>query len=348
MHRRIAVFFSFLFSAAAVQAQIGGTGVYKFLNLAPSARTIALGGNLISVKDGDLNSAYQNPSLLNEKMHNSVVFNTVNYFDDISYGYVAYANRLRKVASFQAGVQYVNYGDFKEADATGQTTGATFAARDYAYTIGVAVPGANRISYGANVKFIYSHLAEYQSYGVATDLSATYQDTTNFVAAVVVKNIGYQLRSYTEGNRENLPFEVQFGISKKLSHAPFRYSIIVHDLQQFDLSYIDPNDPSRQIDLATGNPIEKKVSFADKVGRHIQGGVELLLSENFNIRIGYNHQKRKELTIPTAGSSVGFSFGLGLKIKKIQLSYGTAKYSLAGSTHQFSIGINLNEFRRRQ
>ncbi len=347
MYQRTAVFiFVLSLSVASAFAQIGGTGVYKFLNLSPSARTTALGGNLIAVRDGDLNNAYQNPALLNPKMHNSIVLNTVNYFDDINYGYVAYATRLKKVATLQAGIQYVNYGDFTETTPTGQVTGTTFTARDYAINTGVSIPGEYNITYGANAKFIYSNLAEYKSYGIATDLAATYQDSTNFVAALVVKNIGMQLKSYTENNRENLPFEIQLGVSNRLKYAPFRYTIVAHNLQKFDLSYRDPNDPTRQIDLATGEPVEKKISFADKVGRHLQGGIELLLSENFNIRVGYNHQKRRELAVASRNSTVGFSFGVGIRIKKIQLSYGTAKYHLAGSTHQFSIGINFREFSR--
>lgn len=347
MGKRLIIFL-LLLEASVLHAQIGGNATYKFLNLAPSARITALGGNLIAGADGDLNNAAQNPSLLNSRMHNSVVFNAVNYFNDIGYGYVAYANRFRQKASLQGGIQYVNYGDFSETDATGKLTGNTFTARDYAYILGAAMPGDYNLTYGANVKFIYSHLAEYKSYGMATDLSATYKDSAAaFVAALVLKNIGYQFRPYVDGSREQLPFEIQLGISKRLSHAPFRYYIVAHDLQKFDLTYKDPEDPSRQIDLATGQPIDKKISLADKVGRHLQGGVELILSENFMIRVGYNHQRRQELALYSRGSNVGFSFGLGLRIKKIQLSYGTAKYHLAGSTHQFSIGINLNELMRR-
>ena len=47
------------------QVPIGGKNVYEFLNLSPSARVTALGGNLITVKDDDVALAFQNPSALN-------------------------------------------------------------------------------------------------------------------------------------------------------------------------------------------------------------------------------------------------------------------------------------------
>lgn len=332
----------------SLSAQIGGTGTYKFLQLPPSARITALGGNGIALYGSDLNNAYQNPSLLNAQMQRSVVLNRVNYFSDIAHGYVAYADKMRNIGTFQAGLQYITYGDFAEADASGNLTGQTLSAADYALVLGYAQPGQYNMQYGAQLKTIYSKLAEYNSYGMAIDAGASYIDSAKrLCAAVVLKNMGMQFKGYSD-TREALPFEIQAAISQRLAHAPFRYTLAFTNLQKFDLTYRDPKDPDRETDLATGLPIEKKTSFAEKLGRHIGGGVELIPSENFIIRVGYNYERRRELAVSSRGSTVGFSFGVGIRIKKIQFSYGTAKYHLAGSTHHFSIGINLQEFSKRR
>jgi hypothetical protein len=332
----LCLYFSFSF------AQTGGYSTYKFLNLQPSARITALGGNLISVKDHDLNNAYQNPSLLNSEMHNTVVFNTANYFADINYGYAAYARSYKNVGTFSGGIQYINYGDFNQTDEYGNTLG-TFSAKEQVVHVSY---GRNyqSFSYGATLKGIFSSMESYNSAAIATDIAGTFSDTdANFTAGFVLKNIGTQLQTYS-GEREKLPFEAQFGISKKLKHAPFRFSIILHDLQKFDLTYVDPQEQEKNIDLATGQPIKKEFSLADKLARHVIVGTEIIFSKHFNIRVGYNHQKRKEMAIEGKASTVGFSWGVGVRIKKISFSYGSARYSLAGSTNMFSFAVRPSDF----
>ena len=62
--------FLLLFSIGTLSAfaQIGGNGVYQVLNVTPSARIAALGGNLITAYDRDVNIGFQNPAMLNKQM----------------------------------------------------------------------------------------------------------------------------------------------------------------------------------------------------------------------------------------------------------------------------------------
>ena len=43
----------------------------------------------------------------------------------------------------------------------------------------------------------------------------------------MAKDFGRQLSSYTD-EKENLPFQLQMGVSKELAHLPFRFSIVAH------------------------------------------------------------------------------------------------------------------------
>ena len=72
------------------------------------------------------------------------------------------------------------------------------------------------------------------------------------------------------------------------------------------------------------------------------------MSENLNLRVGYNHQQRRELSIEEKPGTVGFSWGFGLRIKKINLSYGSARYHLSGSTNMFSLSLNPGDFYRKK
>jgi len=45
-------------------AQKGGESTYSFLGLANAARVAALGGEVVSIRDGDINMVFHNPALL--------------------------------------------------------------------------------------------------------------------------------------------------------------------------------------------------------------------------------------------------------------------------------------------
>jgi hypothetical protein len=346
------LFFSFFICIsilwpAASKAQVGGNNTYEFLNLPISARVTALGGNLISTRDNDLNVALVNPALLTDTMSDNVALSYINYFGDVNYGYVAYAKKLEKLGTFSAGIHYLNYGNFIRADESGNQDG-TFGANEMSFNLSYArsIIDSN-LTIGATLKTIYSHLDSYTSLGSALDLGAVYvRPAKGFALAAVIKNIGYQWKPYTVGNREKLPFEMQVGFSKKLQHVPFRLSVVYENLEKWDLTYVDPANPILTVDPLTGESIKQSKTkiFGDKLMRHIVLGGEFLITKNFFLRAGYNYQHRKELKIPEKRGSTGFSFGFGLRIYKFHLSYGRALYHLAGATNNFSVSFDLNNF----
>jgi hypothetical protein len=328
-------------------SQIGGSSTYQFLNLSNSARVSAMGGNALAIKDGDLCLALYNPSLLSKSMNNNLALSFVDYYSDINYGFASYSRTLKKLGVFDAGIQFASYGKFTEADETGAILG-TFKSADYCLSLGWARQLDSLFSIGANLKTIYSnYYQQYNSFGIAVDIAATYFNSKkNFSLSLLAKNIGRELHTYVNGNTEPLPFEVQLGLSKKLEHVPFRISIVAQHLEVWDLTYEDPNNPTLTVDPLTNEPIpEKKVSkFADKLARHFVFGGEFSIMKSLFIRVGYNYQRRKELLIDTRKSTVGFSWGLEIKISKFQISYARSKYHLVGSPNTITVCTNLSDF----
>lgn len=338
-----------IFFNAGLYSQIGGNSVFEFLNLTNSARVAALGGNLITVKDNDLNLAFHNPSLLNSSMDNYTVLNYVNYFAGISYGYVAYARDYGDKGTFAAGMHHINYGTFTEADPTGLITGS-FTASEYALNLFWSKPLDTLWTVGFNLKPVYSVLESYTSFGIMADAGLTYYNSKSLMTvAMVVKNIGYQIVPYVEGNPEPVPFEFQMGASKRLKHAPFRFSLIANHLEQFDLTYDNPEDQDQQFDPISGeeNKVSKFSELGDKVLRHLILSSEVLLTDNFFICMGYNFQRRKEMTIDTRTAFVGVSWGFGIKISKLHISYGRATYHLAGASNHFSLSTKISDFYKK-
>lgn len=330
--------------------QIGGNNVYEFLNTSPSARITALGGNLITIRDNDLNLAYANPASLNKTMHQGIAFNYNFHVAGISEGYAAYAHHVDKLGlTFHAAAKFLSYGEFQATDEFGNING-TFQARDNAFVIGASRTLYENLSVGVNVKAISSTLETYNSFGLSSDLTVMYHDTSSqFNITLVAKNIGTQITRFNDV-REDLPFEMQIGISKMLKHLPFRWSIIYTNLNRWNVLFDDPNDEENTLiigDLETEDgPFEV---FFDNLGRHFIVNGEFLFGKRkmFNIRFGYNHLLKKELEERTLKSIAGFSYGVGFRLKMFQIAYGHTRYHLAGGTNHLSISTNLQRFTKR-
>ena len=350
--------------------QIGGESTYEFLNLTNSARMAALGGNQIAINDStDLNVSYNNPSLLMSGMKNMLAINYVDYFAGVNYGYAAYSFGTPLPGNLAVGMHYINYGQFVEALSTGQKTGATFNAAEYALNIiwsneikwngavdssqlaslttlqqdSLRILMRKKLTYGINLKPILSTFESYQSIGFAADLGLSYFSRNGHtVTSLVARNIGTQITTYYDGaERESIPFDLQFGISQKLQHAPIRLAATMQHLQKWDLA-----KPAE--DNTGASVVYSEENFTKKFMRHLVLGVELLPSPNFTIRAGYNHQIRQELKMNERMSTVGFSWGFGFRISRFQINYGSARYHLAGASNIISIALNLNEdFKRR-
>jgi hypothetical protein len=342
----IVALLSVLLNVTGAYSQIGGSRSFAYLQLPASARITALGGYHSVVADNDLANITQNPSLLNTRMDNMWNLNICNYFQDIQYGHISTAFKVNNVGMFGIGLNYINYGDFVMRDDIGNEQG-TFKANENTFNFTYARP-FKQFNYGASMKLLFSNLESYRSTGIALDLGGSYTDSASGLGlSFSLLNVGSQVKSYA-GNTEALPFEARFAITKKLAHAPFRFTLTLHNLQKFDLTYEDELNSTNQIDLSTGLPIKEKFSFADKAMRHVAIGTEFLLSDNLNIRVGYNHQQRRELSIEEKPGTVGFSWGFGLRIKKMNISYGSARYHLSGSTNMFSLSLNPSDFYRKK
>ncbi len=335
-----------IFCFKPAHCQVGGRYTYDFLNLTNSARVASLGGKVISISDADLNLSFHNPSLLTPEMDQMMVFNYVNYFSDIQYGYFSYSRNYSQIGSFAAGIHYINYGNFIAADETGAITGS-FSAAEYSLNLIYSRSIDSLFRVGVNLKPILSSLESYTSFGLALDLGINYTSREgNFSTGLVLRNIGFQLKAYNQGKHEPLPFEILFGASQKLKHAPFRFIFTAQHLERYKIS---PQETEETADNQNAiydseqakNGIEE---FGDNMMRHFLLGLEFNPIDVFTIRFGYNYQRRQELQIPTKVSTVGFSWGFGLNLQKFQLSYARATYHLSGASNHFSLAIKLKEF----
>lgn len=331
-----------LILSGVCQAQVGGRATYQFLNTVTSPKIAALGGYALAIDEADLEMSYFNPALLNEGHEKNLTLNYTDYFADINYGYVGYAHRVKKLGVVAGGIKYIHYGTFIHADEGGNIVGE-FSVSEIAAIATWSNKYRDAFKYGVNFKMVYSNYFLYNSFGALLDFGGTYKKPgSNFMAALVVKNLGTQITTYSKGNYEPMPFEIQLGISQKLNHAPLRFSINIHNLQQPNIWFDSPNSvvtTNLFTEDSTGTPV------GEAILRHFTFGMEVLLSKNFQLRTSYNHQRRQELLLRDGSKSGlnGFSFGFGLKIKKFSLDFARSIYSLAGATNHIGISTNFGE-----
>ncbi|HSW67886.1 MAG TPA: type IX secretion system protein PorQ [Bacteroidales bacterium] len=328
--------------ASVVNAQPAARNTYKFLTLPTSPRVAAMGGDFVGAWDHDINFAIANPALINPELNRQMSLNMVNYFSGISYGSASYGNTFNKLGSFVGTVKYIDYGSFTHTNDIGETLG-TFQAGETALIIGWGRQLDSVFSIGANIKAINSSLETYNSFGFAVDVAGMMRLQNGLSVTVIASNIGRQLTSFS-GINEPLPFNLQVGLSNRLQHLPFRYSILFTHLHQWDLTYHDPARTKR--DPFTGEIVEedKFSTILDGVMRHVVVGGELMPVRNIAIRFGYNYRLRQETQVDSRISTVGFSWGFGIKVHRFHFNYARKAFHLHGSPNYVSISTNLSEF----
>lgn len=339
---------SFLF-CRSLFSQFGGEQTFQFLYLSPSAAITGVGENIVAHTGLDPTYAWFNPAALNEEMsHQSISFNHQYLFQDVQNGYASYAHHIKKLkTTLHGGFKYVNYGNFREADEIGNVSG-DFSANEIAMVIGGAYQANERIRVGANMKFIGSYLAGYNASGLAFDLGTQYTDSEQkLVVGLAIQNFGFQLDSYMPDHRESIPVNIVAGFTKQLAHVPFRFGILAHSLHNSDMRYVSPFNQTNTIIGGTSNEPSGVNRFIDNVFRHIIISGEILLGEkeNFNLRLAYNHLRKRELQVMDFRSLTGFSAGLGLRMKRFKFDYAYSVYHIAGGTHHLGISTNIQYFK---
>ena len=320
--------------AMPIQAQIkgAGSGVFNFLNLPASSRLNALGGETVSIADGDISMAFINPALLTQHTDKVLQLNYAYHLASSMFGSVMYGHNYMD-NYFAAGVHYLDYGQMQYADDMGNLLGTTFTAKDICVNLMYARQLGPMFRVGATIKPIISVYERYNSFALGADVGGHFQTTDSlFQLGLTLRNIGWQLKSFYEEDfgqhTEMLPLNLELGMSLRLAHAPLRFSLTAHNLQRWDIA-----------------PNEQDVKWYDMLFRHTIWAVDIVpKSEKFYLTVSYNHRRQAEMTIKDVRSLAGFSFGAGVKIYKFRVGFAMSQYTKGNFTYQASISTDINSF----
>nr|MCR5818256.1 type IX secretion system protein PorQ [Prevotella sp.] len=219
-------------------------------------------------------------------------------------------------ASWGISGRYMDYGQMKETDITGEETGS-FGARDVTIGGTISYGLTNSISGGVTAKFAASYMGQYNSLAVLVDLGLNYRnDDSDLSISAVAKNLGGQVDAF-EDDFERMPLDLQLGITKRLLNSPLRLSFTLTRLNDWEYN----------------------------LGKHINVGADLLLGEQFYVAAGYNFLRASEMKISSGdGSSshgAGLSLGGGLQLERLKLHVAYGKYHVSASSLLINISYSL-------
>lgn len=324
---RTRLYLIILLFLGAVNAQSQeSTSVFNFLNLTSSSHANALGGKNISLVENDASLVLQNPALLSSVDDNSLSLNFLTYMKGSKMGSASFVKTTGERGTWGVSTQFVGYGSMKETLETGEIVGDMRA-------LDMAIGGMYSYSFndflvgGVTGKFIYSKYGTYSSVALGVDLAINYYDeegdfSTSFVAA----NLGGQVKAFGD-THERLPFNLQWGFTKGVAHAPLRISVTLTDLTRWSKNYY--YSPS------------KEPGFGRILMNHFNIGAEITPSERFYIALGYNFRRAAELKAAGSSHMAGLTCGAGLSLKKFKLGIAYAKYHVSAPSLSFSFGYSL-------
>lgn len=327
---KIRLYILFLFLLPLLGQAQEYSSSFNVLRMPASTHAASVGGQNVSLIEDCAAAGWANPALNANITDLSLGLNFMTYTGGSSLMGAHFVKAFGERHTLAAGVQYMNYGSMDETDETGQVLGS-FKAKDMVLGVGYSYLLSDRWSGGANLKLVYSKLAEFSSLAAAVDVGLNYYDEDNDLSAsIVLQNIGTQLKAYDDGLHSHLPFVLAIGLSKGMAHLPIRFHVTMTDVTRWKSSY-----------YALPDQDEEKVSFTKKLMNHFVVGAEVMPIENMYISLGYNFRRANELKAAGSSGLAGLSAGAGMHLKNIKFGLSYAKYHKASNSLMFEAGYHF-------
>lgn len=309
-----------------VQAQSNNSAIFRFLEITPSARAAALGGNHVGLFEANSSLLYLNPAYLTPSSSKTISATFVNYLADARIGFANGAYEIKNVGTLGIGIRYAGYGDLDQLDENGNNLGS-LRANDLSLTTALGTKLSGNLSAGASFDLIHSSYHIYNSSAITVSGGLYYLNTDQrFSAGLTFRNLGDQIDTFN-GLREDIPFDISFGVSKKPEKFPFHLNLTLRQLNNWDLKVAgESKDPS----------------FFENLFRHTIIGGEASFSENFILRLGYNRYLHEQTKTSESFDLGGASIGIGLKVKRLIIDLSRSSYSSIGGIVQISVRSQIN------
>ncbi|MBM3937774.1 MAG: type IX secretion system protein PorQ [Sphingomonadales bacterium] len=340
-------FFGLAMGILSLNAQTGGTGVFRILDVPLHSRALAWSGYLVTQPHADVLQSVSNPALLNESHVGKFGLSAGSVLPTVMTANATGAWKGKRLM-WSGFAQLIDAGAMDAYDAGGNPQGEV-KANETQIGVSTSCQLEPRLRVGAQLGMVYSVLGPYVSNGVFMNLGCNYIQPDSVLSwGLLVKNLGAQIITYRDAAREPLPLNIQMGVSLSPKHMPLKFHITAHSLQRWDLTYDQYIDNGGKIDLNGKPVVPSEAGFAAKLMRHMAIGTELALGQNLSFLIGYSHQRRMEMSTSERRGTSGFGWGMKFKMAKLDITYGSASYFPGQNSNQFSLSIDPTRFSKKR
>ena len=289
------------------------------------AREAAIGeATIASTKD--VNAIFWNPAGIAGIQGAEASFNYTQWIGDINVLSGAVGYTWDGVAAIVINYITLDYGNLQEALVTSSSggidtrTGNTFSGSDLSLGVGIARKFTDRLSIGAQVKYLREDLFTYSSDVWAFDIGTIYSTGWYGVnLAMTAQNFSEQARWINTGIEEEQNFEVP---------RIFKIGLAVDLLGGEDLLMGGNYDQHRlalNVDAVNTNDYSERLHF----------GAEYTFYNIFTLRGGYrlNYEEGNL----SAGAGVQYDFGY----VRFKFDYAYVSYDFLQSPHRFTIFLGF-------
>jgi hypothetical protein len=219
---RLLVVLALCLATRTLSAQGGESGTIVLEHPA-SARSLALGGAMAAVRDGDA-ALFANPALLDTKSGSSASMSGQRYLAGSTLAAASLATSALG-GSIAVGLRGLNYGSVNEyvpdtinfGGQRGIATGRDVTASEFAVTAGYA-RAMRRLRIGGAVSYVRQQIADESGGTTSIDVGAATDVARGIVLGVAVQHIGPDLKLATTPSP--LPRLVRAGLSVPLHVGP--------------------------------------------------------------------------------------------------------------------------------
>lgn len=304
---------------------------FNFIKLPYTAKATSLGGINISSLDKDLGLAMFQPALLDASMGNEIQVSIKPYYAGIQQYDLSGVRNIKSNWILGWGIHYMDYGDIVRTDVQGNELGA-FRPNEYLVQVSIAKSYLEQFHFGTQLKFIQSNFGQFNSNGIALDAGLRFiSEDQLYQISILANNIGQQLKY--QMRREELPFNLILGFSKKLEKAPFQFSITAERLSFWEKNFYDST-------FYTQESYKRPSDFRNAINHLILAG-QVYFGKQFSVQLGYNFLRRFELNLPNQQNGLnGFNSGFELDLNRTKLQYANG-YFQKNLFHHFTIQYAL-------
>lgn len=331
MRNKLFIWF-FSLVTLSVSAQ-NGDEAFTFLRFPFSTRANALGGHTVALVERDPSLIFHNPALLGPEMDGMINLNYMNYISDVNVGSALFTKAAGERSAWGVGASFISYGNIKEVLPENVVLG-DLAAKDINVEGFYTRDLNDKWRGGLSLKFLYSAFADYTSIGLCVDAGLSYYNSDKgFSAGFVLKNIGAQLKPYAD-ERQKMPWDIQMGLTQKMSHAPIRFSLTALYLNRWKFDAVDATDTGQKGD-----------NFLKTFAKHLILGIDYIPTENFWLGVGFNPKTHMDMKLKSGNALGGFTAGAGVKIKMFDVGVSVAQYHPSALSLMVSISTTLADFK---